>query len=248
MKKLLAMLATIILAPTNLVAQDTEHLRLVIQQNGQALVTEQRPLTLPKGAGQIVLPNLPTSLEAQTLQVQSKTAPNALEIRDFALDGELLSPSTLLRRNVGKQVTLILPDGKTRDGRIQKEATVLSTDETPLFLVDGRVYSGPVESISYPELPENLGPKPRITMNLVNSGPARQTLELSYLAQEISWSMDYVLTMNKSATSALLSGWATPPSQTAPAGTSRTPRWSFWLESPAPSAPCPCAPLPPRPL
>lgn len=209
MKKLLAMLATIILAPTNLVAQDTEHLRLVIQQNGQALVTEQRPLTLPKGAGQIVLPNLPTSLEAQTLQVQSKTAPNALEIRDFALDGELLSPSTLLRRNVGKQVTLILPDGKTRDGRIQKEATVLSTDETPLFLVDGRVYSGPVESISYPELPENLGPKPRITMNLVNSGPARQTLELSYLAQEISWSMDYVLTMNKSATSALLSGWAT---------------------------------------
>jgi len=209
MKKLLVVLAAIILTPASLMAQDSEHLRLVIQQNGQALVTEQRTLSLPKGPGQIVLPNLPTSLEAQTLQVQSKTSPNSLEIKDFALDGEILTPSTLLRRHVGKQVTLILPDGKTRDGRIQKEATVLSTDEAPLFLVDGRVYSGPVESISYPELPENLGPKPRLTLNLINSGPARQTLELCYLAQEISWSMDYVLTMNKAGSSALLSGFAT---------------------------------------
>lgn len=209
MNKLLVVLAAIILTPSSLMAQGSELIRLVIQQNGQALVSEQRTLALPKGAGQIVLPNLPSSLEAQTLQVQSKTAPSSLEIKDFALDTEILSPSTLLRRHVGRQVMLILPDGKTRDGRIQKEATVLSTDEAPLFLVDGRVYSGPVESISYPEFPENLGPKPRLTMNLVNTGPARHTLELCYLAQEIGWSMDYVLTLNKAGSSALLSGWAT---------------------------------------
>lgn len=208
MKILLTVLLALLLAPASLAAQGSEHLRLVVQQNGQTLVSEQRSLDLPKGAGHVVLQNLPTSLEAQTLFVRSKTAPKDLQIQDLALDEELLTPSTLLRRHIGKQVSLILPDGKTRDGRIQKEATVLSTDEAPLFLVEGRVYSGPVEAVIYPSLPEGLASKPRLSLNVANSGPARQTLELTYLAREISWNMDYVLTLNKAATSALLSGWA----------------------------------------
>jgi len=209
MKILLMVLFALVLAPTSLAAQGNEHLRLVVQQNGQSLVNEQRSLSLPKGAGQVVLPNLPTSLEAQTLQVRSKSSPKELKILDLAFDGELLTPSALLRRYVGKQVTLILPDGKTRDGRTQKEATVLSTEEAPLFLVEGRVYSGPVEAVIYPELPDGLASRPRLSLNVINSGPAKQTLELTYLAREVSWRMDYVLTMNKAATSALLSGWAT---------------------------------------
>jgi len=209
MKILLMALLALVLAPTSLAAQGSEHLRLVVQQNGQSLVDEQRSLSLPKGAGQVVLPNLPTSLEAQTLQVRSKSSPKELKILDLAFDSELLTPSTLLRRYVGKQVTLILPDGKTRDGRTQKEAMVLSTEEAPLFLVEGRVYSGPVEAVIYPGLPDGLASRPRLSLNVINSGPAKQTLELTYLAREISWRMDYVLTMNKSATSALLSGWAT---------------------------------------
>lgn len=208
MKIMLMVLAALILVPASLEARGSEQLRLVIQQNGQSLVNEQRTLELPKGAGQVFLPDLPTSLEAQTLHVRSLTSPKNFKIQDLALDDELLTPSTLLRRHIGKQVTLILPDGKTRDGRIQKEATVLSTDEAPLFLVEGRVYSGPVEAVIYPSLPDGLASKPRLSLNVVNSGPARQTLELTYLAREISWRMDYVLTMNKAASSALLSGWA----------------------------------------
>jgi hypothetical protein len=209
MKTLLLALFVLVIAPTSLTAQGGEHLRLVVQQNGKSLVNEQRSLSLPKNAGQVVLPNLPTSLEVQTLQVCSQSAPESLKILDLAFDGELLTPSSLLRRYVGKQVTLILPDGKTRDGRIQREATVLSTEEAPLYLVEGRVYSGPVEAIIYPELPEGLASRPSLSLNVMNSGPAKQTLELTYLANEIAWRMDYVLTMNKAATSALLSGWAT---------------------------------------
>jgi len=209
MKILLVAFVILILAPASILAQDTGAVRLVVQQNGQALVTEERTLTLPKGEGQVVLSDLPTSIEAQTLQVRSKTLPKGLHIRDIALDDELLTPTTLLKRHVGKKVTLVLPDGKTRDGRTQKEAIVLSTDESPLFMVEGRVYSGPVEAVIYPDLPENLSSRPRLSMNVANSGPARQTLELCYLTREINWRMDYVLTMNKASTTGLLSGWVT---------------------------------------
>lgn len=199
----------LILAPATLMAQDTGAVSLVVQQNGQTLVTEERALSLPKGAGQVLLPDLPLTIEAQTLQVRSKTSPKGLNIRDIALDDELLTPANLLKRHVGKKVTLVLPDGKSRDGRTQKEALVLSTEEAPLFLVDGHVYSGPFDAVIYPELPEGLASRPRLSMNVTNAGPARQTLELSYLAREIGWRMDYVLTLNKTSTSGLLSGWVT---------------------------------------
>lgn len=201
-------LTALLLFPASLFAQDAASVRLVAQQNGQALVVEERQLSLPKGSGQVILPELPATIDAHTLQVRSKTSPNGLKIHDLALDEDLLTPSNLLKRHLGKKVSLVLPDGKSRDGRIQKEAVVLSTDEAPLFLVDGKVYSGPYEAVIYPELPEGLSAKPRLALNIDNSGPAKQTLELAYLAREIGWRMDYVLTMNKAGTSGLLSGWA----------------------------------------
>lgn len=198
-----------VLLPAPVRAEEAASVHLVVQQNGQALVNEIRPLNLPKGPGAVTLPDLPATIDAQTLQVRSKTAPAALEVRDLSVDDELLTPSALLRRFVGKKVGVVVPDGKTRDGRIQKEAVVLSTDEAPLFLIDGQIYAGPVEAILYPELPQGLAGKPRLTLNFVNNGPARQRLDLSYMAREISWRMDYVLSLDKAATSGLLSGWVT---------------------------------------
>lgn len=198
----------LLLAPASLSAQEAKSLRLVLQQNGQGLVTELRPLALPSGKGLVVLPDLPASIEPQTLQVRSKTAPKALQVLDLTLDDDLLTPANLLRRFEGRQVTLILPDGKTEGGRVKKEATVLAAEETPLYLVDGQVYAGPVEAVLYPELPEGMSPRPRLSMNVKNSGPAKQDVELAYMARELSWRMDYVLTLDKAGTSGLLSGWA----------------------------------------
>lgn len=209
MKFLLLAAMLLALCPAPLSAQEARKVRLVVQQNGQALVTEVRGLTLPRGAGNVLLPDLPTTIDPQTLQVRSKTAPREFSIRDLTLDDDLLTPSNLLRKHLGKAITLILPDGKTQGGRIQKEATLLSTDEAPVFLIDGAVYAGPYEAIIYPELPQGLSSRPRLSLNVDNSGPAKQDIELTYIARELNWRMDYVLAMNKAATSATLSGWVT---------------------------------------
>ncbi|MDP3427150.1 MAG: hypothetical protein Q8S17_07210, partial [Humidesulfovibrio sp.] len=214
MKYVLLAVALLAAFPTNISAQEAKRARLVVQQNGQTLVTELRAVTLPKGEGSVLLPGLPNTIDAQTLQVRSKTAPRDLVIRDLTLDDDLLTPANLLRKYLGREVTLVMPDGKTRDGRVQKQATILSTDEAPVFLIDGAVYAGPFEAILYPELPKGLSPRPRLTMNVHNSGPARQDIELSYIARELSWRMDYVLamdkaSMDKASTSGRLTGWVT---------------------------------------
>lgn len=208
-KHLFLVIALLLMLPTTISAQEAKKVRLVVQQNGQALVTELRSLTLPKGEGNVLLPDLPNTIDAHTLQVRSKGAASDLAIRDLTLDDDLLTPSNLLLRHLGKKITLILPDGKTQGGRIQKEATLLSTQEAPVFLIDGAIYAGPYEAVIYPELPKGLSPRPRLALNVNNSGPTRQDLELTYIAKELSWRMDYVLTMNKASTSGQLTGWVT---------------------------------------
>ncbi len=209
MKYVILAMGLLFIFPTDISALKTYAPRLVVQQNGQALVTELRSLTLLKGEGAVLLPDLPSTIDPNTLQVRSKTAPRDFVIRDLTLDSDLLTPSNLLRRHLGQKVTLILPDGKTQGGRIQKEAVLLSTDEAPVFLIDGAVYAGPYEAVIYPELPKGLSPRPRLSLNVDNSGPARQDIELTYIARELSWSMDYVLALNKAATSGTLIGWVT---------------------------------------
>lgn len=209
MKRLVTAMILLMTPLVPALAQADNALRLVVQQNGQSLVSEERELPLPKGRGQVVLPDLPETIEAQTMQVRSQSAPNALKVLDLALDAEPLTQAALLRRHVGKSVDLVLPDGKTRDGRTQKQATVLSAKEPPVFLVDGRVYAGPVEAVIYPELPTGLSARPGLVMNVENTGAARQTIELCYLARELSWTMDYMLVMDGDGDRAQLSGWVT---------------------------------------
>ncbi|OIO04758.1 MAG: hypothetical protein AUJ49_02255 [Desulfovibrionaceae bacterium CG1_02_65_16] len=181
--------------------------RLLVRQDGQAFVTEARAVTLPKGSGELALPGLPATIDASTLRLRSKTAPTGLSVRSLAVSDETLNPAALLRRFVGRQVGVVLPDGKSRDGRAQKQALVLSASEPPLLLVDGSVYSGPVEAIIYPELPQGLAARPAAAASVVNAGPTRQNVELSYLARELSWRMDYALTLNKAGDNGVLDGW-----------------------------------------
>lgn len=203
-----AVLAATLFAAPAVYAAETAPPRLVVQQNGQSLATEVRSIALPKGKGDVVLPDLPATIEAQTLQVRSKSSPKGLVIQDLSVDDDLLTPANLLRRHLGRQVSVIMPDGKTKGGRVQKQATVLAAEEAPVFLIDGQVYVGPVEAVIYPALPDGLSPKPRLSMSVNNSGPEKQDVELSYMVRDISWRMDYVLTLDKAAAQGLLSGWA----------------------------------------
>lgn len=208
MKILTFVLLAISLLPTKVWAVERYSIHMVVQQNGQALVNEMRALTLPSGVGTIALPNLPSSLIANTLQVRA-VSPGDLAIQGTSLTVGILNSGSLLNAYLGKQVTIVVPDGKTRDGRIPKTATVLSTQEPALFLVDGQVYSGPVDAVLYPAIPAALTAQPQVSLDFLNSGPARQKVDISYMAREIGWSMDYVLRINKNATSGLLSGWVT---------------------------------------
>src|SRR5258708_19560858 len=65
------------------------------------------------------------------------------------------------------------------------------------------------ESYRFPEVPANLYERPTLLMSLENSGSKRQQIEASYLANNLSWNADYVLTVARDDRAADLDGWVT---------------------------------------
>jgi hypothetical protein len=65
------------------------------------------------------------------------------------------------------------------------------------------------ESLRFPEVPANLYERPTLLMSLENSGVKKQQIEASYLAGNLSWNSDYVLTVTRDEKNADLDGWVT---------------------------------------
>jgi len=65
------------------------------------------------------------------------------------------------------------------------------------------------ESYRFPEVPANLYERPTLLMSLENSGARKQQIEASYLANNLSWNADYVLTVARDDKNADLDGWVT---------------------------------------
>jgi hypothetical protein len=61
----------------------------------------------------------------------------------------------------------------------------------------------------FPDLPENLYSKPTLVWLLDNRRAGEQTLEASYLTNQVNWNADYVLTIGADQKAADLNGWVT---------------------------------------
>jgi len=207
LKRLKVLMLFLCVLPTSIATANSDY-HLTLQQNGRALVSETRSLKVVKGKGSLELSGFPSTIEMETLQVASRNTPHDFKVLSTSVEENRLSPSTLLQRNIGKQVTVVIPDMKSSTGRIQKLATILSIQESPVFLIDGAIYSGPFESILYPALANQVPTEPQLTLDYSNNGPLQQQVDLTYLIHDFPWAMNYVLSVNKNQTKGTLIGWA----------------------------------------
>lgn len=184
-------------------------LSVAVYNNGRALVSEVRTLDLPEGSGRVEFSGVPETIEPETLRVHSLTAPEQFRLLDMNYEYDLVTPEALLKRSVGKELTVILPDPDSQ-GRVTRQATLVADNGAPVFrLEDGSLWAGPYEAVQLPTLPQGLRPTPALVWLVDNAGPARQDLAVSYLARGLSWRTDYVLTLNRAGNRASLAGWVT---------------------------------------
>ena len=190
---------------------DQTELSITVYNSDLALVRDVREITLPAGTFQLKFMDIAASVNPATVHFRSLNDPGRLSVLEQNYEYDLLEPQKLLAKYVGREVTLMRP--REVNGTTQWEdvkATLISDNNGPVWKIGNEIVTGfNPAGIRFPELPENLYDRPTLLWTIDNRGPAKQKVEASYLATKLSWSADYVLTVNREETGADLGGWVT---------------------------------------
>ena len=150
-----------------------------------------------------------------TVHIVSLTAPKELNVLEQDYEYDLLSPQKLLQKYVGKELTLIrvvTENNSTRE--VPMKAELLADNDGPVWKVGNEIITGMgADRYVFPDLPENLYSKPTLVWLLDNRREGEQTVEASYLTNQVNWNADYVLTVHSDQKSADLNGWVTVVNQ-----------------------------------
>jgi hypothetical protein len=190
---------------------DQTDLNVTVYNSNIALIRDVRNLTLPAGTFRLKFMDIAATVNPATVHFRSLTDPEKLGVIEQNYEYDLLEPAKLLHKYVGKEVTLVRSyqeSGTTKHEEIK--ATLLSDNNGPVWKIGNDIVTGMfAESYRFPEVPANLYDRPTLLMSLENSGPRKQQIEASYLANNLSWNADYVLTVARDDKNADLDGWVT---------------------------------------
>jgi hypothetical protein len=192
-------------------ASQQEDVGVTVYNGGLALVRDVRKLTVPGGEVHVRFEDIAATVNPATVHLRSRSHPGRLPVLEQNYEYDLLDPQKLLQKYVGKTVTLVrttTDGGATRTTDVP--ATLLALNNGPVWKIGDDIVTGiAADHFRFPELPDTLYSRPTLVWMLDNQGPAQQTVEAAYLAGDIGWSSDYVLTIDKDATSGDLDGWVT---------------------------------------
>lgn len=192
-------------SPTDVTStlDDQTDLAVTVYNSDLALVRDARNLQLPRGTFDLRYMDIAATVNPATVHFRSTSEPARVSVLEQNYEYDLLDPDKLLRKYVGRDVTLV------KDGE-EVHARLLSYNTGPIWQIDRQIVTGvAAEQYRFPELPDNLYTRPTLIWTLQNDGQPRHRVEASYLAHKLAWNADYVLTVARDDKAADLDGWVT---------------------------------------
>src|SRR6058998_2885211 len=193
-------------------ARDRQSVNITVYNSNLGLVRETRRLTLPSGHIALHFADVTAQIRPETVHLASLTAPTALRILEQNYQYDLLNPSKLLDKFVGKEITLVLRRLQNNTESFEAvQATLLSNNAGQVWRINGQIVINPtnIAEIRFPDVPKNLVATPTLVWDLENRGTGPQTVEASYLTNGMNWRADYVLLVDANDAKGDLQGWVT---------------------------------------
>jgi hypothetical protein len=190
---------------------DQVDLNVTVYNSDIALVRDVRTLELPPGTFDLSFMDIAATVNPSTVHFRSLTEPSRVNVLEQNYEYDLLEPDKLLKKYVGREVTLVRTrqvDGTSREEEVT--AHLLSYNTQPVWRINGEVVTGlHADHIRFPELPDTLHTRPTLIWTLANTGATRHRVEAAYLAGNLSWNADYVLTVARDDKAGDIDGWVT---------------------------------------
>ncbi len=171
-----------------------------------ALINEQHELDV--GAGEVRITGIATTIDPASVQLRDVTEPSAGISEQRFVPGAT-SPTEILARHIGDAVTVVTPKGDVTGAlRSVDEASLVvevgSGDQRHLQVLRRDGYVQDVRLPTGPSLD-----KPSLVWKLAAKKPGKHTFELSYRAENMSWTADYSAVLDEAAKTIDFSAWAT---------------------------------------
>src|SRR6478736_1043996 len=177
--------------------KDQTDLFVTVYNSNIALVRDVRQLALPSGTLDLQLADIAASVNPATVHFRSLSEPSKLGMLEQNYEYDLLGPERLLKKYVGRDVMLVRT--RSEAGTSKQEivtARLLAYNDAPVWQIGNEIVTGyAAEQYRFPEIPGNLHSRPTLVWKLENNGAREHRIETSYLAGNLSWSADYVLTV-----------------------------------------------------
>lgn len=181
---------------------------VTIYNNNLALVQDVRQITLPQGRSRQEFPDVSAQIRPETVTL----AGEGFGIIEQNFDYDLLSPSALMEKAVGRQITLLRTNPAT-GAETRERATVLAANGGVVLKIGERIEvlrdDGLPVRVIFDGIPPNLRARPTLSVTLDANSAGRRPLTLSYLTPGIGWKSDYVALFDEKAGKIDVQGWIT---------------------------------------
>lgn len=187
-------------------AADREATAVTVYNGDLALVKEVRKVDLNSGLNRLSLREVSAQMRPETALLKATTG-KPLELIEQNFDFDLLTPTKLLDKYVGREVTVIRTNPAT-GAETREKATVLAAGQGTVLRFADRIETGVPGRLAFDDVPANLRDRPTLSV-LLDAAGGKQSVELSYLTGGLSWNADYVANLSSDGSKLDLSGWVT---------------------------------------
>ncbi len=192
--------------------KDQVDLNVTVYNSNIALIRDVRQIHLASGVSPLRFEDVAASIMPATVHFRSLTDPAKLNVVEQNYEYDLLDAQKLLQKYVGREITLVHGEEEANSTKwVETKALLLADNNSePVWKIGNEIVTGmPTSWYRFSELPGNLYSRPTLVWTLDNSGAAAQRVEASYLANNMNWNADYVLTVARDEKTADLDGWVT---------------------------------------
>lgn len=198
----------VVLASAANAAEPTQQIGLTIYNSNLALVQDTRHIDVSAGRTRVEFKNVSAQIRPETVALSAK----GLSVVEQNFDYDLLTPSKMMEKAVGKQIKIIRTNPAT-GAETAEVATVLSVNEGVVLKIGDKIEvlraDGIPTRVVFASIPENLRASPTLSVTVDAAQAGAHDVTLSYLTTGMSWKADYVALFDEAKGSLGLEGWIT---------------------------------------
>ncbi|HZG09305.1 MAG TPA: DUF4139 domain-containing protein [Allosphingosinicella sp.] len=207
MRRVLLLSACCLAAPVS-AQQGQGNVAVTVYNQNLALVQDTRQIDVPAGRSRQEFPNVSGQISPETVTLSARD----VSVVEQNFDFDLLSPSKLMEKAVGEEVTLVRTNPAT--GAEQRErARVLAVNGGVVLQIGQRIEvlrdDGLPVRVIFDKVPDNLRARPTLSVTMESRSGGARPVTLSYLTPGMSWKADYVTLFDEAAGRIDVQGWVT---------------------------------------